>query len=197
MDSEKRPMPDYVHTKYELPPVVQSILEGWKTSLGNAAVVSALFASVESGLLSFITATKANIQPNHPHAYNALLIFSYSTLLFSSSATVSSLILVDRYSELAFRASQKDNLPDQKHKYIKQGMDYFLKEYGDIDFSWNLLRWHWFLSLQLGILCVFLQMLTFVWISDAPVVKIAISCVTAFSLLPLVMFVPRGCFRRR
>ncbi|TDL23926.1 hypothetical protein BD410DRAFT_128406 [Rickenella mellea] len=184
----------YVHTKYELPPVVQSILEGWKTSLVIAAVVSALFASAECSLLGFITSNDA-MKVAHPRVYNALRIFSYSTLLFSTSATVSSLILVDRYSELAFRASQKDNLP--RHKYVKHGMDYFLKEYGDIGPSWNLLRWHWLLSLGLGILCVFLQMLVFVWISDPPVVRIVTSCVAGFSLLPLLMFLPRGCISPR
>jgi hypothetical protein len=67
----------------------------------------ALFAAIESQLLTFVKAIDPKkIEPSSA-GFQALLILTYAAFFFSVSATVSSLILTDEYGELDLRAASR------------------------------------------------------------------------------------------
>lgn len=76
---------------------------------------SALFAAIESQLLTFVKGLNAPFKPTSPSG-QALILLTYLSFLFSISAAVSSLILTDELGELQMRAS---NVPPS-HDYNVQ-----------------------------------------------------------------------------
>ncbi|KAI0249016.1 hypothetical protein BJV78DRAFT_1094989, partial [Lactifluus subvellereus] len=166
----------------ELPSTVKSLNDGWLSTCQTAATASGLFAVVEAVLLTFI---KDPVHYTHPHtraARQALLAFSYSALFFSSSATISSLVLTDEFGEIPVRASRKADP-------IKQGLfdsssASLLEVYGARR-SWRWVMWHWLFSLTAAVACLVTQVLIYVWIEEPFSVQITVSCVAGFGVLPL------------
>lgn len=72
-------------------------------------------------------------------AKHAVLIFTYSALFFSISATISGLILTDEFRELPVRASQKKDLIQQG--VFDSGALDLLQTYG-AKRSWIWVMWH-------------------------------------------------------
>ena len=67
---------------------------------------STLFVAAEIGLLTLINANEtdvAELKQKHPGGYQALQTLGYATIWFGSSATISSLILIDQFGELPFK----------------------------------------------------------------------------------------------
>ncbi|KAI0291656.1 hypothetical protein B0F90DRAFT_341033 [Multifurca ochricompacta] len=155
--------PPRTDVAYELPSTIKSLNDGWLSTFQTTAAASGLFAVVEVVLLNFI---KDPVHYTHPHtraARQALLVFSYCGLLFSCSATISSLVLTDEFGELPVRASRKSDP-------IKQGLfdsssASLLEVYGARR-SWRWLMWHWLLSLTAAIACLITQILIYVWIEE-------------------------------
>ncbi|KAG8942390.1 hypothetical protein FRC04_003786 [Tulasnella sp. 424] len=103
---------------YELPKLVESVRQGWITSSQAIAVVGALFAAGETALIPFVKTAAVDgdgkpKMPAHPGLFKLLLIVSYSAFLFNASATISSLILIDKLGEMSFlnRAKAITNNP--------------------------------------------------------------------------------------
>ncbi|KAH8986904.1 hypothetical protein EDB92DRAFT_1222750 [Lactarius akahatsu] len=172
---------------YELPSTVKSLNDGWLSVCQTAAAASGLLAVVEVVLLTFM---KNPVHYTHPHtraARQALLAFSYCALVFSCSATISSLVLTDEFGELPVRASRKSDP-------IKQGLfdsssASLLEVYGARR-SWRWVMWHWLFSLTAGVACLVTQILIYVWIEEPLSVQITVSCVAGFGVLPLLHFIP-------
>ncbi|KAG8997333.1 hypothetical protein FRB90_012520, partial [Tulasnella sp. 427] len=99
--------PSAITPEDELPKLVESVRNGWIASSQAIAVVGALFAAGETALIPFVkTATVDSegnpLLPDHAGLFKCLLILSYGAFLFSASATISSLILIDKLGEMAF-----------------------------------------------------------------------------------------------
>lgn len=101
---------------------------------------AALFVIVEVHLLSFVK-DESNYTSRHTDksARHALLIFTYSALFFSLSATISGLILTDEFGELPVRASRKKD-PIQEGVFDSGALD-LLRTYG-AKRSWIWVMWH-------------------------------------------------------
>ncbi|KAN0132151.1 hypothetical protein V8E53_009917 [Lactarius tabidus] len=181
---------------YELPSTVKSLNDSWLSTYQSSTVVAGLFAIVEVQLLSFVK-NEANFHRNVGNsAKHALLIFTYLALFFCISAAVSGLILTDEFGELPVRASRKRD-PIQQGLFDSGTLD-LLQSYG-AKRSWIWIMWHWVFSLIAGIVSLITQILIYIWLEESNSVRITLSILTVFAILPLVHLIPipARCGKRR
>jgi len=93
--------------EYELPRLVASSREGWVYSAQAAAVVSALFCGAETQIISTIKSLETGqnnpIRHQNPGTFRFLLLLSYSAFILNASATIASLVMIDRLGEIPVR----------------------------------------------------------------------------------------------
>ncbi|KAH9056289.1 hypothetical protein EDB87DRAFT_1258240 [Lactarius vividus] len=173
---------------YELPSTVKSLNDSWLATYQSSTAVAGLFALVEVHLLSFVK-NDANFHRSVPanSAKHALLIFTYLALFFCVSAAVSGLILTDEFGELPVRASRKRD-PIQQGLFDSGTLD-LLQSYG-AKRSWIWIMWHWLFSLVAGIISFITQILIYVWLEESKSVRITLTVITVFAVLPLVHLIP-------
>ncbi|KZP34024.1 hypothetical protein FIBSPDRAFT_924352 [Athelia psychrophila] len=175
---------------YKLPPVIKSLQLGWLASFQTSASVNGLFAVV-SALLLIGVKLSTYPEDTNPKAKTFLTLLSYSSLVFSISATVTSLILADRLGEIPIRASTKSELAQDGS--VQATPTYLLKRYG-AGSAWTFGVWHWIFSMLAGIWCIFIEMLVFIFLQESTTVKITMTCLLAFSTSPFLLFLllPNG-----
>lgn len=181
---------------YELPSTVKSLNDSWLSTYQSSTVVAGLFAVVEVHLLSFVK-NEANFHRSvGNNAKHALLVFTYLALFFCISAAVSGLILTDEFGELPVRASRKRD-PIQQGLFDSGTLD-LLQSYG-AKRSWIWIMWHWVVSLIAGIISLITQLLIYIWLEESNSVRITLSILTVFAILPLVHLIPfpSRCGKRR
>ncbi|KAH9049826.1 hypothetical protein EDB83DRAFT_2266689, partial [Lactarius deliciosus] len=141
-----------------------------------------LFAVIEVCLLSFVK-NDANFDRNvvGNSAKDALLIFTYLGLFFSVSAAVSGLILTDDFGELPVRASRQ-----REEGLFDSGTLELLQSYG-AKRSWI---WSRLISLIAGTVSLIIQVLIYVSLEESKPVRITLTVITVFAVLPLVHLVP-------
>lgn len=103
----------------------------------NLRLQSGFLAIVSAQLLA--TIKTISFDNSHSNSVKFLLLLSYSGLALSCSATISSLILVDKLGELPIRASRMrelDNVESIDGETIS-----ILRRYGAGE-SWELVMWH-------------------------------------------------------
>ncbi|KAI0067481.1 hypothetical protein BV25DRAFT_1107118 [Artomyces pyxidatus] len=179
---------------YELPPTVKSLNEGWIATCQSAATVSGLFAAVEAHLLVFVKNPSNYTNSPRYSVMQALLIFTYSALFFSLSATISSLVLTDEFGELPVRASRKSN-PVKQGTFDSSAAS-LLEVYGARK-SWRWVMWHWLFTLIAALICVVVQILLYVWLEESVAVRVTVLCVGVFGILPLLHFLPHTSGSKR
>ncbi|KAJ3554191.1 hypothetical protein NM688_g3234 [Phlebia brevispora] len=137
--------------KYELPSLVKSLQEGWINTLTSSAVVSALFAGIQSQLLGSVSGVTGDSK-----VVNALLFFFWITFFLSISATISSLILTDEFSDISIRASRRQTLDgggkraDLKIDAYYGGATGLLSMFNGDRRDWTYVMWHWLISTVFG-----------------------------------------------
>ncbi|KAI0271228.1 hypothetical protein BGY98DRAFT_1100289 [Russula aff. rugulosa BPL654] len=172
---------------YELPSTVKALNDGWLTTYQISTIVAALFVIVEVNLLSFIKDESNYSRHTNKSARHALLVFTYSALFFCLSATVSGLILTDEFGELPVRASRKKDLI-QEGVFDSGALD-LLRTYG-AKRSWIWVMWHWLFSLIAGTISLITQVLLFIWLEESDSVRITLTFISLFAVLPLLHLVP-------
>ncbi|KAG8874091.1 hypothetical protein FRB98_008630, partial [Tulasnella sp. 332] len=93
---------------YKLPELVESVRQGWIFSAQGAAVVSVLLCGAETQLIAIvqgIDTTKPKVLEN-PAALRFLMLLSYSAFIINASATIASLLMIDRLGEMPLRAKK-------------------------------------------------------------------------------------------
>jgi uncharacterized membrane protein YagU involved in acid resistance len=173
---------------YELPSTVKALNDGWLTTYQISTIVTALFVIVEVHLLSFVKDESNYSRDTNKSARHALLIFTYSALFFCLSATVSGLILTDEFGELPVRASRKKD-PIQEGVFDSGALD-LLRSYG-AKRSWIWVMWHWLFSLIAGTISLITQLLLYIWLEESNSVRITLTFISLFAVLPLLHLVPR------
>jgi len=153
------------------------------------------------------------IRETNKSARHALLIFTYSALFFCLSATISGLILTDEFGELPVRASRKKDLIQQG--VFDSGALDLLRTYG-AKRSWIWVMWHCefffppnpppqtcvapfnenrahtgLFSLVAGTISLITQLLLYVWLEESDSVRITLTFISLFAVLPLFHLVPR------
>ncbi|KAH9030492.1 hypothetical protein EDB85DRAFT_1425799 [Lactarius pseudohatsudake] len=156
---------------YELPSTIKSFNDRWLATCRSSTVLAGRFAVVEVHLLSFVK-NEANFDKSvGNNAMHALLISTYLTLFFFLGAVVSGLVLTYGFGEHPPRASQ-------------EGGSYGIKR------TWVWVMWHWVFSLIAGMASLIIQVLLYVWLEEPNSVRITVSIITVFVVLPLVHIIP-------
>ncbi|QRV85688.1 hypothetical protein RhiJN_13706 [Ceratobasidium sp. AG-Ba] len=175
---------------YDLPATIKSIQTGWQMTFQSSAIISALFAVIESVLLFFFSSIGPDKLDSQSAGAQALFVFTYLAFFFSISATFSSLLLTDELGEIHVRASQRaSTLIPLEAMDIHENTGELLKRYGARK-TWKPVMWHWFIMLLLGYLSLVGQLLVYIWMMEPRPVSIAMSCVAGVSLLPLLSVFP-------
>ncbi|KAG8783206.1 hypothetical protein FRC12_019963 [Ceratobasidium sp. 428] len=174
------------NTKYELPPVIKSVQAGWLASFQSSATVAALLAAVESQLFTFVKglSDKDPIDLNS-RGYRALVTLTYASFFFSVSATVSSLVLSDQFGELGFNAAVKVGHLEEPTSGSHDSLHEVLTRHG-LSRATRPVKWHWIFMLILGYLCLVAQLLVYVSLAEPMDVRIAVYCLTGFSMFPII-----------
>ncbi|KAI0300710.1 hypothetical protein B0F90DRAFT_1668248 [Multifurca ochricompacta] len=179
---------------YELPSTVKSLNDSWLATYQSSTIVAGLFAGVEVHLLSFVKDDSHYHKDVGNSARSALLIFTYSALFFCLSAAVSGLILTDEFGELPVRASRRSD-PIQQGVFDSGTLD-LLQTYG-AKCSWVWVMWHWLFSLIAGTISLITQILLYVWLEESNSVKITLTFITLFAVLPLLHLIPHSPSKKK
>lgn len=172
---------------YELPSTIESIKNGWQTTCQSGVIVSGLLAVTAAQLLTFFKNTSNFNNVSTPGARTFLILLCYGSLFFNTSASISSFVLIDRLGELQFRAAQKDQSILPSGGFMSVGADNLLIRFG-AGRLWTCIAWHWVFSYLAGIWCMILQVLTYIWLQESAPIRITMTSLAGFSILPLVAF---------
>ncbi|KAF9266643.1 hypothetical protein L218DRAFT_996803 [Marasmius fiardii PR-910] len=176
--------PTDLNLDYVSPSLVEGVKSSWQASFQSAAVVSSLLAAVAAQLLAIISDDSFK-EGKNPHAVDALFVVSYGAVLFNASATVTSLVLIDKLGRLLKEPAQRDNIrPLTGYIGVPDHMS-LLKHFA-VGGSWIWYLRHWYTSLFCGILCLFLQVLLYFVLQNSKGVQIVTGIIWGFTVLPLV-----------
>ncbi|PSS37974.1 hypothetical protein PHLCEN_2v157 [Hermanssonia centrifuga] len=131
------------HVKYELPPTIKSLQNGWLATFQSSAVISALFAGLE-GLLLGLVKDSVGSGSESSSTGQALLAFTYIALFFSISSAMSALILTDEFGDITLRASRSEASGESTLKYdaYDEGSNQLLSRFNGGRQSWRWVMWH-------------------------------------------------------
>lgn len=141
----------------------------------------------------------------------ALLAMTYGALLLSSSATVDSLLLTDEIGELQAHASARVlELPDE-HSDLRRRAVAILEDYG-VRSKWKWVILHCELSMHIlgpsilsdndmldmeglicligSYLCFVLQIVLYAWLQESVAIKVTVTALAVFVVIPLASFFP-------
>jgi len=135
------------------------------------------------------------------------MIASYAALVFNSSATIYSLILTDWLGDIPMYASRPVNEAFEGESMELEGNLDILRRGGG-GRSLTLIFWFcecsWFglivfkfvkyslgiLSLIVGIMCIFSQIVVYVWLREENAVKYTVIVAVGLAFMPLVILIP-------
>ncbi|KAH9053591.1 hypothetical protein EDB87DRAFT_209974 [Lactarius vividus] len=185
---------------YEFPSTVKSFDDRWLAMCRSSVVLvrgfysrraisrvsmvyqAGRFAVIEIHLLSFVK-NNANFDKSVGNsAKHALLIFTYLALFFSFGAVVSGLILTYGFGELPVQVSQERDL-SQSYRVRR---------------TWVWVMRHWVFSIIAATVSLMTQVLLYLWLEEPNSIRITVSIVMVFVVLPLMHLIPfpLGCGNR-
>jgi len=166
--------------RYQLPELVESVRQGWIYSSQAAAVVSVLFCGAETQLIAII---KGGSDNGHPGAFKLLLFLSYAAFILNASATIASLVMIDRLGDLPQRAAKLGSKAGHMLDDDMSCVDYPLEAHG-AGGRWTWSRYHCLISLFAGSWCIFMQMAVYIWLFESRGLAIALSVLCAIGVSP-------------
>ncbi|KAN0129129.1 hypothetical protein V8E53_013000, partial [Lactarius tabidus] len=148
---------------------------------------SSVLSGVESQLLVFFKSSPTSTQQPVPAIFELLLLLTYVALIFSVSATISSLVLTENFGNVPvlvarFRAKAKF-ITSQKFEraYVQTSPS------DDITpRRWRWIEWHWLSTLLVSVLCLPAQILLYIWMQEGGCIRAAVSIASVFAMLPLL-----------
>ncbi|KAH9037760.1 hypothetical protein EDB84DRAFT_1480526 [Lactarius hengduanensis] len=147
-------------------------LSGGRSTIYQASItVVTVFMSVEVPLLFFIKDDSNFPKSIESHAKQVILTFAYTSVFFSLSATISGFILP--YMPVKLPAQ----MPQASQGYEARP-----------PLTW--LELHWMLSLIGATVIPIAQVLLYVWFEESNTIRITLTAITVFALLPLVQLIP-------
>ncbi|KAI0341233.1 hypothetical protein BDW22DRAFT_339354 [Trametopsis cervina] len=188
-------MPEDIQLGYKLPAVIASTLSGWITIFGSAATVSGLLASVETTLLVLYKTPGVPVASSE-RSHKAILVLTYTALLFSISSTFSSLILADTFAELPIRAASKPigDVVQQGNIQLNSSRK-ILNSYG-LPSSVGWIMFHWIGSLLIACFATVAQLVLFTFNNEPLAVKGPVLAIAIISLFPVLYFTANHIFGR-
>jgi len=133
------------------------------------------------------------MQHIEPATLQYLLVLSYIALIFSVSATISSLVLTRNFGDIPRLAGR---LREKFRGRAKCGFEIppFQTELDDargiIPRRWRWIEVHWLFTLVVSILCLPAQIFLCIWMHEKHAIRAAVSVAGVFAMLPLLHFLP-------
>lgn len=153
-----------------------------------AAVVSTVLSGVESQLLVFFKSSPNSTQQPTPAILECLLLLTYVALIFSMSATISSLVLTENFGNIPMLVARfRENITTPRFETAS-----FEARLSD-DITprrWRWIEWHWLFTLLVSMLCLPAQILLYIWMQEGGSIRAAVSVTSVFAMLPLLHFIP-------
>ncbi|KAF9046903.1 hypothetical protein BDZ89DRAFT_1033668 [Hymenopellis radicata] len=158
---------------YTLPPLVESVRASWITTFQSAAVVLGASVAINDDHDSFANSRES--------LRSFLYIASFGAIIFNISATMTSLVLIERLCGLEWTAAGISDAP-KEGTLSMDGIE-LLSRFGCIQYGHilsgilNICRLG-LLSLILGMWCMLLEIIVFVWVSQktTTAVKATMTC---------------------
>ncbi|KAF9001626.1 hypothetical protein BDZ89DRAFT_1169938 [Hymenopellis radicata] len=135
-----QPEPSGRNLSYVLPALVESVRTSWITTFQSAAVVSSLLAGVSGGLLSAINDDYDSVAQFRESIRSFLYIASFGAILLNISATMTSLVLIERLSGLQWSAAKRHWVANHGFAVNFDGVE-LLSVFG-VHRLWRYLIWH-------------------------------------------------------
>ncbi|KAI0300019.1 hypothetical protein B0F90DRAFT_1817817 [Multifurca ochricompacta] len=167
-------------TKYKLP------------TYQAAAVVSTVLAGVESQFLVFFKSSPDFTQESKPAMLQYLLVLTYIALIFSVSATISSLVLTENFGNVPMLVSRfREKLKSITNPGFETA-SFLQSSFGDAiaPRRWRWIEWHWLFTLVISVLCLPAQILLYIWMQERDGIRVTVSVAGVFAMLPLLHFLP-------
>ncbi|KAN0139306.1 hypothetical protein V8E53_002807 [Lactarius tabidus] len=173
---------------HELPSPIRPLNDRRLAIYRSSTVLARRFAVLEVHLLSFVK-NDANFDNSIGNsAKNTLALFTYLALFFCLGAVISGHILIYWSMEFPMR-------PPQERVSVREGspdggtLD---RRSHEVERTWVRVSviWHWAFSLIAGTVSFMTQVLLYVWLGEPNYVRIIVSIITVFVVLPLVYLIP-------
>ncbi|THG97520.1 hypothetical protein EW026_g4491 [Hermanssonia centrifuga] len=171
---------------YKLPETVQSLVEGWLKTFESSAVASVLFAGIESQLLGPMQTAAKNQSSVRGHV---LLALTYIAFFCSISATMTSLVLTDSFGEITLHASRSMKAEESVLNFDGTSSA-LLKRFNGGKGSRRWVKVHWFSTLIIGYLCFIVQIVLYVFYTEAKAIAGIVVALAVISVIPLLDFFP-------
>ncbi|KAI0251692.1 hypothetical protein BJV78DRAFT_418339 [Lactifluus subvellereus] len=174
---------------------VESVAKYKLPTYQAAAVVSTVLAGVESQLLVFFKTSPNITQQSAPVMLQYLLVLTYIALIFSVSATISSLVLTKNFGNVPMLSARFQKRVKRHLITSRFGTATFQTRFSS-DIAprrWRWIEWHWLFTLVLSVLCLQAQIFLYIWMQERGGIRATVSVAGVFSMLPLLHFLP---FRR-
>ncbi|KAF8265864.1 hypothetical protein EI94DRAFT_263494 [Lactarius quietus] len=160
--------------KTNLADIVKSSDDGLLAIYEGSMTVIGIFVGIQGPLL-FYFLNDSNFQKSGSVAKQTLLALALCGLFLSLSAAVAGLILTNELGKTPTPQQLSDGeTPDTSRGYEGR--------------AW--VKWHWIFSLAAGIVLPVTQVLVYVWLEESNFVKITLSIITVFSVLPSLYLIP-------
>ncbi|KAF9256344.1 hypothetical protein L218DRAFT_219550 [Marasmius fiardii PR-910] len=181
-----------INLQYELPPLVAAVKSSYQCSLQSAATASSLLAGAAVQLMATSSGQTFPNAQKYPSLVITLSTVSYGAVFMNASAAVTSLILIDRLGRLLRMPAQRNSLvlDLEKGGYVNINDHLYLLEKYGAGRSWKWCLRHWFISLFLGIVFLFLQVFIYVFLQETELVIVILTgLILLYVSLSLVYFV--------
>lgn len=185
---------------YGLPNLVGKFLEGWLGTLNSGSLASTVLASVATALFVHIQEQMKFGDGESGNAISAvastasgdaLLMFAYLGIIVNCGAAITSFLISSRLLETPFhsaRAYAESNDQARKDGVSGDTLNTLFREYLRWR-SWYLFKLSWSFMLFFGIMCIFAELILYLWIVEPSIgIKIGVSLSSFFILLPLMAF---------
>ncbi|KAJ7574822.1 hypothetical protein C8J56DRAFT_977616 [Mycena floridula] len=182
IDLEKS-RPKLMEISYESPNLVKSQITAWVATAQSVAVVTTLMVGTSSQLLGVIKSddTLANIKGAR---INLLIFSSYAAIISNVMATIACLFLMDRLGDIDLNQAHKGQNTIREGQTEPVGSLKLLLDYGG-DRAIGRIMYQcigYFLS---GMLFMFLQLLTYMWLGQGPIMSGIITALTVLAISTL------------
>ncbi|KIM29836.1 hypothetical protein M408DRAFT_22707 [Serendipita vermifera MAFF 305830] len=191
---------------YELPKLIDRFLEGWLGTLNGGALPCTILAAVATTLFvhfqeqmkfansgSSIRSTEGKSNTLEAAAStpygDALLLFAYLSIIVNCGTAITSFFISLVLAETPFRSARVyvddcERLPPKEGEAFNKALCDHLGWK-----SWRIFKLSWSLMLFFGIMCIFAELLIYLWIVEPSIgIKIAVSFSSVLILLPVMAF---------
>ncbi|KAF9256335.1 hypothetical protein L218DRAFT_219184 [Marasmius fiardii PR-910] len=170
---------------YQLPHLVDAAQKRRIMLLKAGAVTSSILTLVSVQLMIFYTSllTDSGLYQTQYHSSLALTILSYCSFFLNLTAISVSILLLSRLGNLPNDASRRDNEHLPQTGYLSRCSEQKILRLYTLDPAWRFLVYYWIICSSLGTACLPAQIMLYIWMVEALVVKVVITALVGIACL--------------